>query len=164
MTPQDLIRSFQPRLQDPREILHELTRPRESVATEPQIVAKDAAQVERERHIMRDMGTLQSLLTGSPIGARAAFVDSDSVTRAKTIATRAEAAPELAGALLMLSAALMDHRAWCIDAGLWPLPDHFGAESYAVPRAVVTPLPSLWESTFPGVQAPDLATVESLME
>jgi hypothetical protein len=29
---------------------------------------------------------------------------------------------------------------------------------------VTTALPSLWESTFPGAQPPDLATVESLME
>jgi len=160
----EAVAARRPRLQDPAEILRELTAPSRVVVTNQVVVTKPAEQLAWEQAVLADMERMQELLTGSKANAIASLARSTSVQRAVAQRAVKSANPAKVAELTALSTALLDHRSEAKERGLWPLPDHFGQAEYTETETIQTPGPSAWESAFPGEPLPTLEEVAEAMQ
>lgn len=143
----EAVAARRPRLQDPAQILAELTAPALVVVTNQVTSAKPAADVAWEQAAAVAITNLVTTLTGNPTNAVARVGALRPDQMAALVRARIAADPANSDALVQASLELLTYHAVALRRGYtWPLPAHFAKPS--ITSAVVTsePIgPAWWE-------------------
>lgn len=147
-TLQEAVASRRPRLQDPAEILAELTAPALVAVTNQSVTVKPVADVAWEQAAAAAITNLVQTLTGNPTNAvsRVGALRPDKM--AALVRARIAADPANADALVQASLELLTYHSAALRRGYtWPLPDHFARPSITAAVVTYEPIgPAWWES------------------
>ena len=140
-TLQEAVASRRPRLQDPSDILRELTAPALVAVTNQITTTKAAADVAWEQAAAISITNLVTTLTGNPTNAVARVGALRPDQMATLVKARIAANPAAADQVVQASLELLTYHSAALRRGYsWPLPEHFGQTS--ISAAVVTQEPN----------------------
>lgn len=164
-TLQEAVASRRPRLQDPEEILRELTAPALVAVTNTVTVSKPAADYAWEQAAAVAITNLGTTLTGNGTNAVARVGALRPDQMAALVRARIAADPANADALVQASIELLAYHAAALRRGYtWPLPEHFARASIKTTTVTLEASGPAWWQMEGLEQAPTVEQVRTLME
>lgn len=165
MNLKELVRSYQPRIQN-ADIIHDMiTRPQLVRSPRKVSIPKDAETVEWELAAIAEIETFIESVTGSKADALKRIAAINSMQMLSAVRAGKKAKPERAEDINARSDALLLLYADAQRRGYeWPPPDHFGQPEKVLDSFLDSPGPSIFETECPGEKLPTVAEIAALME
>ncbi len=161
----EAVASRRPRLQDPAEILAELTAPALVTTTNLVVTTKTAADIAWERAAAVSITNLATTLTGNPTNAIARVGALRPDQMAGLVKARIAADPGNADAMVQASLELLTYHAAALRRGYtWPLPEHFARASITTTTVTIEASGPAWWQRAGLEQAPSVEQIRTLME
>lgn len=144
-TLQEAVASLRPRLQDPAEILAELTAPALVSVTNTVTASKAAADIAWEQAAAVTITKLVTTLTGNPTNAVARVGALRPDQMAALVKARIAADPANADQLVPASLELLTYHSAALRRGYsWPLPEHFAKPAITTTVVTMEPTGPAW--------------------